>query len=172
MAIGAVDAPIVMIEWTDMRCPFCALYSRETLPLIKQEYVDAGLLRIEVRDVAFFGEESERASVAARAAGNQGKFNEYLSAVYEAAPEKGHPELPREELIAFAEQVGVPDIVQFTSDLDDKALLDAVRNSTSTAQGLGVTSVPFFVIGDKALAGAQPIDTFRQFLDASLADAE
>ena len=87
MAIGAIDAPVVLSEWVDFRCPFCAVFSRDVLPQLVQEYVDAGKVRIEVHDVAFFGDESLRAAVAARAAGEQGKYFEFLGAVYEAAPE-------------------------------------------------------------------------------------
>ena len=168
MAIGDVDAPVVLVEWTDMRCPYCAVFNQETLPELISEYVDTGKVRIEVRDVAFFGEQSETASVAARAAGAQGKFMEYLDAVYAAAPAKGHPELPREQLIGFAEAVGVPDIARFTADLDDPELRAAVQRSTATAQQLGVTGVPFFAVGTSAMSGAQPIESFRQFLDAAL----
>ena len=168
MAIGDVDAPVVLVEWTDMRCPYCAVFSQETLPTIVDEYVETGEVRIEVRDVAFFGEASETASVAARAAGQQGMFMEYLDAVYAAAPAEGHPELPVDQLIAFAEEVGVPDIAKFTADLDDSALRAAVRESTSTAQQLGVSGVPFFAVGTSALSGAQPIDAFRDFLDIAI----
>ena len=38
------------------------------------DYVDKGDLRIEMRDLAVFGEESERAARAAYAAGLQGKY--------------------------------------------------------------------------------------------------
>lgn len=170
MAIGDVDAPIVMVQWTDMRCPYCAVFSRDTLPVLVEEYVDSGDLRIEVRDVAFFGDEAP--AIAARAAGNQGLFAEYLSAVYDAAPESGHPELPREQLVEIAAQVGVADIEQFSNDLDDPNLLALVSNSTTTAQQLGVNSVPFFVVGNQALSGAQPIDAFRNFLDTALAQVQ
>lgn len=172
MAVGAVDAPVVLIEWTDMRCPYCALFSKTTLPTLLKEYVDTGKVRIEVRDVAFFGDQSAQASVAARAAGRQGKFMEYLEAVYAAAPESGHPELPRDTLIGFAKTIGVPDIAAFTADLDDPALLSAVQQSTTEAQGLGVNSVPFFVAGGTAMSGAQPIENFREFLDNALAKAK
>lgn len=172
MAIGDVDAPVVMVHWTDMRCPYCALFSRDTLPTIIEEYVDTGDVRIEYRDVAFFGEESELASVAARAAANQDKYSEYMFAVYAAAPESGHADLPREALIGFAEQVGVPDIGRFTADLDDPKLAAAVQQSTIAAQQIGVNSVPFFVVGNQAVSGAQPIDTFRSFLDTALAATE
>ncbi|MER7006924.1 thioredoxin domain-containing protein [Dactylosporangium sp. NPDC000555] len=171
MALGDVDAPVVLVEWTDMRCPYCAVFSRDTLPVLLREYVDTGKVRIEVHDVAYFGEQSENAAVAARAAGNQGKFFAYLSAVYEEAPDGKHADLPRERLIDFARQAGVPDISRFTADLDDTGLRAAAQASNTKAAQLGVTSVPFFVAGDRALAGAQPISVFREFLDAAIAKA-
>ncbi|MEH1015804.1 thioredoxin domain-containing protein [Micromonospora sp. CPCC 206060] len=171
MAVGDVDAPVVLVQWTDMRCPYCAVFNRETLPVLRREYVDTGKVRIEIHDVAYFGEQSEDAAVAARAAAEQGRFFEFLSAVYKEAPEKGHADLPRERLIAFAAKAGVPDIERFTADLDDAGLRAAAAASNSGAERLGVTSVPFFVAGGSSLSGAQPIAVFRQYLDAAIAKA-
>ena len=171
LAIGDVDAPVVLVEWADFRCPFCAVVTNQTLPTIFDEYVDQGLVRYEFRDVAFFGDESVDAAVAARAAGEQGRFPEYLEAVFAAAPEKGHPDMPREKLMGFATEAGVPDLAKFEQDLDRADLRDAVLASTAEAQKLGVTSVPFFVAGDQAIAGAQPIENFRALLDEQLAAA-
>lgn len=171
LAIGDVDAPVVLVEWADFRCPFCAVVTNQTLPTIFDEYVEQGLVRYEFRDVAFFGDESVDAAVAARAAGEQGRFPEYLEAVFAAAPEKGHPDMPREKLIGFAAEAGVPDLEKFEQDLDRADLRDAVLASTAEAQKLGVTSVPFFVAGDQAIAGAQPIENFRALLDEQLAAA-
>jgi protein-disulfide isomerase len=170
MAIGDLDAPVVMSEWIDFRCPYCAVYSRETFEQVVKEFVDSGEVRIEIHDVAFFGEESVRAAVAARAAGEQGRYFEFVTAVYAAAPESGHPDLPPDELIAFAKQVGVPDIAKFTEDLEREDLREAVQQSTALAQQVGVNSVPMFAANGKAIAGAQPIDVFRTFLKQALAD--
>ena len=71
-AIGDVDAPLVMIEYSDYRCPYCALYATETQPELIKKYVDTGKLRIEWRDTPIFGEQSLDAAVAAPAAGEQG----------------------------------------------------------------------------------------------------
>ena len=172
MAIGDIDAPVVLTQWTDLRCPFCAVFSRDTLPTLIEEYVDAGLVRIEFHDVAFFGEQSEDAAVAARAAANQGRFMEFTTAIYDVAPEGAHADLSRETLIDFAEQAGVSDIRQFMADIDDPALREEAQASTLSAQQLGVNSVPFFVAGDTALSGAQPLESFRQFLEASLETAK
>lgn len=95
------------------------MISRDTLPTLIGEYVDTGLVQIEFHDVAFFGDQSEVAAVAAGAAANQGRFMEFVTAIYDVAPEGAHPDLPRTTLIDFAAQAEVPDIARFTADLDD-----------------------------------------------------
>jgi len=167
-ALGAVDAPVVLVEWADFRCPFCAVFTNQTLPTLIQEYVDKGLVRYEFNDSVLFGDQSIAGAVAARAAGEQGKFHEYMAAVYAAAPERDHPDLPREKLLAFAEQAGVPDLATFERDLDRPDLRVSVEISNSRAKRFGATTVPYFMVGDKVIAGAQPIETFRRILDEQL----
>ena len=172
MAIGDVDAPVVVVEWADTRCPFCALFATSTLPVLLEEYVDTGLVRFEFRDVSYFGEQSTDGAVAVRAAAEQGRFEEYLSTLFAAAPDKGHPDLPRETLLGFARDAGVPDLERFEADLDRQDLRAAVEASTVEAQMLGVSGVPFFVVGDQAMSGAQPLEVFRQVLDDAIAAAQ
>lgn len=169
MAIGDIAAPVVLSEWLDLRCPYCARVTTEIMPTLIAEYVDTGKVRIEFNEVSFFGEDSTAAAVALRAAAEQGRVAEYLHAVHAAAPASGHPDLPRETLIEFAVTAGVPDLDQFTADLDRTDLLAAVEASTTSAQALGITSVPFFVSGSQAISGAQSIEVFRQLLDERLA---
>lgn len=56
-AMGSMDAPVVLVEYSDFRCPFCALYAGDTQPEIIKEYVDTGLVRLEWRDLPLFGQE-------------------------------------------------------------------------------------------------------------------
>lgn len=170
-AIGEVDAPLVMVEWTDLRCPFCGLFSREILPTLKEEYVDTGKVRIEFRDVVYFGDRSASASAAARAAAKQDKYVDYLRAIYARAPESGHPELPDEELVEVAEEIGVPDMERFKADMKDPDLLAEAQEETAQARQLGVQGVPFFAVGSSVLAGTQPLDNFRAFLDQAIEEA-
>lgn len=170
--IGDPDAPVVLNEWIDMRCPFCALFNNETLPTLMDEYVDTGRVRIEVHAVSFFGEQSTAGAVALRAAADQGRFEEYLNVLYAAAPDKGHPDHSHEVLIGFARDAGVPDLDAFEARLGDDRWNSEVHTVTSEAQRLGVQAVPFFVVGDQAVSGAQPVDTFRALLDQALEQSE
>jgi protein-disulfide isomerase len=169
MAMGAVDAPVAIVEYADFRCPFCAKFARDTLPKLVAKYVDTGLVRYEFRDLPFFGDESVDAAVGGRAAALQGRFWEYLHAVYDNAPETGHPEMPRSALLAFAEQAGVPDMNRFGSDLDNNQLRATVTTEGTQGQSLGVDGVPFFVIDNVAVSGAQPLSVFEQIIDKRLA---
>lgn len=168
-ALGDVDAPVVLVEYADYRCPYCAKFGRETLPAIVEEYVDGGQVRIEWRDMPIFGEESELVAIAGRAAGNQDRFWEFNAAVLGAAPESGHPDLPRDVLVEHARTAGVPDLAAFEAALDDPALLTAVRADAAEARAIGVTSVPAFVVGSTPLLGAQPVEVFREVIAAELA---
>ena len=170
-AQGAVDAPVVMIEYADYRCPFCGLFARDTLPPLIEKYVDSGDLRIEWRDLPVFGEQSQLAAVAGRAAGEQNKFWEFNKAVFDIAPERGHADLTRDQLISIAEQVGVPDLKQFDADLDSPELAQAVDQDAQEAASLGATGTPSFLINGTPFVGAQPLEVFEKTIDAELAKA-
>lgn len=170
-ALGALDAPVVMLEYADYRCPFCAVFSRETMPRLVEEYVDTGLVRYEWRDLPLFGQESIDAAVAARAAGEQGMFWEYHAAIFDAAPEQGRLAIDRASILAFANQIGVPDLVRFEQDLDNPVLLAAVQQDAIQGQQIGASSTPAFIVGATPVLGAQPVEVFRQIIEDELARA-
>ncbi|WP_035769408.1 DsbA family protein [Arthrobacter castelli] len=171
-AIGDVDAPVVMIEYSDYRCPFCALFARDTLPKLVDKYVESGKLRIEWRDFPVFGDQSIKAAVAGRAAAQQDKFWDFNKVVFAAAPERGHPDLPPERLIEFAKQAGVPDIDQFKADMKSDKLRQKVVTDAQEAASLGATGTPTFLINGRPLVGAQPLGNFKKAIEDALATAE
>lgn len=171
-AIGNPDAPVVLVEYADYRCPFCGLFARDTLPPLVAKYVDRGDLRVEWRDLPVFGAESSGAAVAGRAAAEQGRFWEFNKAVYAIAPERGHAQLPRERLVKLAGDAGVPDLKKFEADLDSAELKAAVARDAQEAASLGITGTPTFLVNDTPLVGAQPLATFEKAVDAALKSAK
>ena len=81
--LGRADAPATILEFTDLQCPYCAQFALETLPLLKQRYVDKGLLRIVSYDLPLnLHAYALPAAVAARCAGEQGHFWDYRDALF------------------------------------------------------------------------------------------
>jgi uncharacterized membrane protein len=67
-ALGNPNAPVTFVEYADLQCPYCAEWARRTLPVLVDDYVRTGKLRIVFRGLAFIGPDSERALRAAIAA--------------------------------------------------------------------------------------------------------
>jgi protein-disulfide isomerase len=165
LAQGSSTAPTVLVEFADMRCPFCAQFSRTTEPVLIDRYVNTGILRIEWRDMAIFGPQSTAAARAARAAAAQGRFWPFTQTVYATAPPEGHPDLTTAALHDFARQAGVPDLDRFDTDAASTRFDAAIHADLMQAQGLGIPSTPAFSINGHPVLGAQPVDTFTALID-------
>ena len=169
-AKGRVDAPVVMIEYSDYRCPFCSVFAEDTLPKL-QPLIDDGTLRVEFRDMAVFGEDSVGAAAAARAAGKQGLFWEFQDALYRKLPNQGHPDVKDDLVMEIAAQVGVPDMAAFEADYRSEETRTAVRNETDEGRRMGINGTPFFFVGARPISGAQPLETFQQVIAQEKAKA-
>ncbi|MFD6893464.1 DsbA family protein [Rhodococcus sp. NPDC060086] len=172
LAIGSVDAPVVMVAYSDYRCPFCAKFSRDTEPALIDKYVDEGILRIEWRDLPIFGEQSMAAARAGRAAAAQGRFWEYATALYAASPDRGHPDLTAEALRGFAATAGVPDLGRFDQQAAGPSVDQDIYADMLEANTIGVSSTPSFVINGTPVLGAQPIGVFEQVIEAAAGSEE
>ena len=83
--IGNPNAPITIIEFSDFQCPFCAKFHLETLPLIMNEYIKDGQVKLVFRDfpIQSIHPNALPASVAAECANEQGKFKEMHDILFE-----------------------------------------------------------------------------------------
>lgn len=172
LASGSVDAPVVMIEYFDYQCGYCNRLALETLPVLQEEYVDSGLLRIEFRDYPALGVESVDAAAAGRAAARQGKYHEFVEAVARHNLGSQNPErLTHDVLTGLAEEAGVTDIDKFSQDMNDPEIIQAVTDDHGEARALGLTGVPTLIIGDQVISGFVEADALRPVIDAQLDQA-
>lgn len=171
LAVGSTDAPVVMIEYSDFQCPYCGKFARDTEPELVRSYVDKGLLRIEWRNFPIFGDESEQAARAAWAAGQQNKFWEFHDQAYRTTHKKNTGAFSAGELTEMARAAGVEDVDRFRTDMASDEASAAVERDRQEGYTLGVTSTPAFLINDVPVLGAQPVDTFKQTIEAAAKDA-
>jgi protein-disulfide isomerase len=169
-AMGEVDAPVVMVEYSDFQCPFCAVFARDTHPELMERYVADGTLRIEFRDTPILGEESTTAALGGRAAAAQGAFWEFHDEVFSEDRERNAGELAADRLVEMAADLGL-DADRFQQDMDDPAALEAVQRDRREAQELGVSSTPAFLINGRPVLGAQPLDAFVSVIEEAAAEA-
>lgn len=167
-AMGDVDAPVVMVAYSDYNCPYCGRWTRETQPEL-MPYVEQGDLRIEWRDFPIITGSSETISHAARAAGMQGRFWEFHE-TYFAYEEKFEGEALEEALDEIVAELGM-DPERFEEDRRSDEVAELVSRDFAEAQGIGVTSTPAFLVNGQPLMGAQPLPVFESAIENALADA-
>ncbi|WP_411075290.1 DsbA family protein [Streptomyces sp. cmx-4-7] len=165
LALGRADAPVVLIEYADFKCGYCGKFARDTEPVLVEKYVRNGTLRIEWRNFPIFGEESEAVARASWAAGRQGRFWEFHRAAYaEDAKQKG---FGKDRLAALAKEAGVPDAARFAKDAEGAAARAAIGRDQEQGYALGATSTPSFLVNGRPIAGAQPLETFTEAIEAA-----
>ena len=170
-AKGKVDAPVVMVIYSDFACPYCTQFAQKVEPELA-DLVDQGTLRVEWRDLAQISPTSPLAAQAGRAAAKQGKFWEFHDAVYAAADPQGHPEYTEDSLVAFAKRAGVADIEKFRSDMNAAETVSAVTEAKNHAHSIGITGTPFMIVGETFVSGFQDADYMKAVINSQAAKAK
>lgn len=158
-ALGKADAPLVFVEYTDFECPFCQRYHLDAFEQVKKEWVDTGKMRYYSRDFPLdFHPNARRAALAARCAGDQGKYWELRNTMIRNADKLGG-----DAIVGYAKGVGL-DMKKFEACLNSDFYKPAIDKDIAEGNVAGVTGTPSFIVGrlDKGrlvgqrLVGAMP----------------
>lgn len=169
-AIGPEDAPVTVIEYASLTCPHCGTFHTETLPHIKQEYVDTGKVRFVFRDFPI-GALAMGASMIARCAPEQQYFG-LLEIFFSTMDDWARADRPLNILAGHAKLAGMTD-AQIQACITNQDLLRGLEDMRANAMNeFGVTSTPSFIINGQRVSGAHGPESFSEILDGALADAE
>ncbi len=170
LTLGDPAAPITIVEYSSLTCPHCAAFHTETLPALKEKYVDTGQVLIKFRPFpldpyAMAGAMlAQCVSPVARVA-----FIDILFArqgMWIASAD------PSAELQKIAKQAGLSED-DYIVCLKDESVLAAIRGmQTAAAEQLNVRSTPTFFVNGQKLEGNQPLDVFEEIFIPLLPDTE
>jgi protein-disulfide isomerase len=143
--LGAPDAPVTVVEFTDYQCPFCKRFIQSTFPLLKRDFIDTGKVRWIVRDLPLgFHPNANKAAQAARCAGDQGRFWEMRDTLF-----RNNANLGIEQLPGYAREVGL-DVNAFDACLSSDRHQAQIDQDSQEANRIRVTGTPSFIIGRTA----------------------
>lgn len=168
--LGDKDAPVVMIEFSDLQCPFCRSFWRDTLPLIKSEYIDTGKVRFVYRDFPLsFHPGAMPAAQAVECAEEQSKFWEMHDKIFIEQDKQGSGTIQFGvgDLKKWAGEINL-NAGKFNSCLDSQKYAEEVNNDAKDGQAAGVTGTPGFFINGRLVVGAQPFSVFKSVIDEEL----
>jgi len=163
---GNPDAEVVLVEYADFQCPACAQFNPELKKVIEAygdhfrfEYKHFPLTRIHPLAIP--------AAKASEAAGQQGKFSEYVDMLFTKQSEWTRTANANGAFLQYAEELDL-DIGKFRTHMRSSILEDNIKDQMNEALEKGFTGTPTFTLNGERMN----ITTYQDFRDQIVAAIE
>ncbi|RAL20503.1 hypothetical protein DL240_17030 [Lujinxingia litoralis] len=163
---GQADAPVVIVEFSSLQCPFSAR-ARQTTAELLERY--PGQVQLVYKHLPLeFQPQAHPAARVAEAAARQEAFWPMVESLYASQrtlAERGAESTGRE----LAGRIGL-DEGEFAEALGAGDELDVrIARDVALAQKLGISGTPTFLINGEPVLGAQPLEVFEDAVARALA---
>lgn len=179
--LGAKDAKITVVEFSDFECPYCGAAMGTHQALVQkfksqdpnweaavpklEELAKQGKIRLVYKHFPLgFHQHAQPAAEASECANEQGKFWDYHDALFQ-----NQESLGRALYIELSEKLGL-NTAKFTQCIDSNKYKQKVQNDLNYGAQIGVSGTPTFFINGIGVVGAQPYEVFKQIIDNELAN--
>ena len=149
---GNPKGDVTLVEYFDYNCGYC----RASLPMIADLIKRDPNLRVVYRDLPILSDESRTAARASLAAAQQGKFAAFHDALYAGGP------VSDASIQAAATKTDVA-----LNGLQSPVITAEIAKNMQTAVKLGMNGTPSWVVGDRILSGALPIEEIEKAMAAA-----
>lgn len=169
-SIGNQDAKIVLVEFTDLHCPFCKKFHDTVFPELKKQFIDTGELRFVGKHFPLV-QLHKNAAVAAFALECAREDDNYEQAKNWLF--KQGKNFSKNNLNDFTQAMGL-DNNKFTACVESPITAAQINSDIQTARTIGIHQTPSFAIGVeqsgkvvnwKIITGAQSVENFGIAID-------
>lgn len=169
---GPADAKVVIVEYSDFQCPFCARGYATIENQVLKEYGDK---------VKFYYKNfplpmhpwAQPAAIASECVLQQNDTAAYwkLYKFYFENQRELNAQNLKEKTLDQLKDTKV-DTAKFTDCFDNKKTADLVKAQMAEGSSIGVNGTPAFLINGRLVSGAQPFENFKAVIDDELARAQ
>ncbi len=166
--VGAADALLTIVEYSDYQCPFCRIAHRRVRRLLESHGDRVKLIhrQFPLDDACNplvkrrFHPFACHFALAAECAGEQGRFWQMNDALFGAHDTHKSEDI---DVFAMAADIGV-DVERFRTCMQDPATRARLREDIDKGLALGLTGTPTFVVDDKPLRKALSAELIESLL--------
>jgi protein-disulfide isomerase len=174
ITLGDPRAPVTMVEFADLQCPFCRQYTESVMPTLVAEYVATGKVKMMFRNVTIIDQDSHLAAEMAAAAGLQNKLWQYIDIFYANQGEEHSGYITDAFLQKIGNAVRGLDVNRAMTDRKLPRIQNQLTLAQNEMQINGFTGTPSFLVGPTGgrLEAIQfrsfTPEPFRKAIDAAL----
>jgi protein-disulfide isomerase len=166
--VGGIAARVIIVEFADFGCSYCAKFNVETYPKIHEQYIQKGSVRMKmVPFVTGMFRNSREVAEASECAAEQGEFKRMHDLLY----------LKRKEWIAsrninatvagYAKELGLNTML-FARCVVKPEIRRRIQQHDALAQQLGINGTPTFFVNGRRVPGAIPFDVFQRVIGEAM----
>ena len=164
---GSATAPITVYEMSDFQCPYCRRFAQETFPTLEREYIRTGKVRWVFVNFPLTSLHSNAVPAAelALCAGRQKAFWPVHDLLFRHQDVWAPLKEPAAFFLSLADsaKIAKPALLECVKAPATRAEVQAEAEGSERS---GASSTPSFYIEGGLLAGAHPVEVFRQVLDS------
>ncbi len=169
--LGAKDAKVTVIDFSDPQCPFCERFENNTYPQLFDTYIKTNKIKFAYRHYPLnsIHPNAQKASEALECANEQNKFWEYQKLIFKNQSTWSSQPLT-DAINSFTGYAGELNLNtdQFRSCLDTNKYEENVQKDITEGNLVGVDGTPTFFINGQRLVGAQPFAQIQQLIEQEL----
>jgi protein-disulfide isomerase len=165
--LGAEDAPITIVEFSDYQCSFCARFHNETFGLLIETYGE--YIRFVYRDfpLSSIHPQAIPAAEAANCAEDQDFYWEFHNKLFTSNQQLFNAAVYTQ----FAEELGL-DMGSFQECVDTRKYQSEVEADFAEAQQLGLRYTPTFFVNGIEVIGSKPFSDFAEIIESELIEID
>ena len=168
ITLGDPNAPVTVVEYADLQCPFCAQFATRDFPGIVDRYVKTGDVKMELRLLGFIGADSQTGRLVAAAAAQQDRIWPFAENVYSNQGQENSGYMTTGFLQQQASGIPGLDASKAIADSKDAAAQRYAAESDTLAQEAGVRSTPTFEV---SAGGGPPQQASADQLSGKIGEA-
>jgi protein-disulfide isomerase len=160
--LGDADAPITIIEYSSLTCPHCASFHQDTLPQLKQEWIETGKAKLVFRHYPL-----DRLALGAALMTNcfEGdRFFAVLEMLFAQQQQWARADNPGQALARIGAQAGMDQSTFEQCVTDQQEAQDILAKQEAGRKQAEIQSTPTFLIEGEKIEGAKPYAEFEEVL--------
>ncbi len=148
IVLGEPDAPVTVVVFADIQCPYCKQFSRRVLPRVINRYVRPGRVKLVLRTLTFLGVDSIRGAQYAGASALQDKMWNVVEVLFRNQGGENTGWVTDDLLREVGAGVPGLDVERALAERGSRSVQRQLAQARSIALDYRLTSTPSFLIGE------------------------
>ena len=165
-SFGDEDAKVKIVEFASLTCGHCAKFHNEVMPILKEKYIEKGLIHFTYNDFPL-DKFALKASMIARCAGNE-KFFKFLDVFYKKQKDWTRTKDPFKSLLKIAKFGGLKD-EELKVCIGNKSIEDGIlKQRLNSSKKYDIKATPTLYLNGEKYNGDLTIEALESKIKSML----